>query len=96
MSIRFIFGRAGTGKSKFCFDEIKKKINNDKDNKLILLVPEQYTFQTEKKILKFIGENALFRTEVLSFKRMAHEVFEECGGRVKEYNKRFWKKYANS
>ena len=54
------------------------------DNKLILLVPEQYTFNTENKILKFIGERALLITQVLSFKKMAHEVSEECGGRVKE------------
>ena len=84
MSIRFIYGRAGTGKSKYCINEIKDKIDEKADNKLILLVPEQYTFNTENKILKFIGERALLRTEVLSFKKMAHEVSEECGGRVKE------------
>jgi len=84
MSIRFIYGRAGTGKSKFCIDEIKNNIAEEADNKLILLVPEQYTFNTENKILKFIGERALLRTEVLSFKKMANEVSEECGGRVKD------------
>lgn len=85
MSIRFIYGRSGTGKSKFCIDEIRSKINEKTDeNKLILLVPEQYTFTTENKILKTIGENAFLRSEVLSFKKMAHEVFEEYGGRVKE------------
>jgi len=84
MSIRFIYGRAGTGKSKFCIDEIKDRIDENEENKLVLLVPEQYTFNTENKILKLIGERALLRTEVLSFKKMAHEVFEECGGRVKE------------
>ena len=82
MSIRFIFGRAGTGKSKFCLDQIRKKIDNDDDNKLILLVPEQYTFQSEKKLLSEIGERALLRAEVLSFKRMANRVFDECGGRT--------------
>ena len=28
MSLRFIYGKAGTGKSTFCFNEIKKNINN--------------------------------------------------------------------
>ncbi|BCZ43945.1 ATP-dependent helicase/deoxyribonuclease subunit B [Clostridium gelidum] len=84
MSIRFIYGRAGVGKSKFCIDQIKNNIVEETDNKLILLVPEQYTFNTENKVLKFIGERALLRTEVLSFKKMAHEVSEECGGRVKD------------
>ncbi|NSA60270.1 ATP-dependent helicase/DNAse subunit B [Clostridium beijerinckii] len=70
MSIRFVYGRSGTGKSKFCIDEIKNNIDKKLDfNKLILLVPEQYTFMTENKILHEIGENAFFRTEVLSFKK---------------------------
>ena len=29
MSIRFIYGRAGTGKSKFCIDEIKNNIDEE-------------------------------------------------------------------
>lgn len=82
MGIRFIFGRAGTGKSKFCLDQIKKKIENNNDtNKLILIVPEQYTFDTERKFLDIVTEKGFLRGEVLSFKRMAHRVFEECGGR---------------
>ncbi len=85
MSIRFVYGRSGTGKSKFCIDEIKDNINKKLDlNKLILLVPEQYMFTTENKILHDIGEQAFFRTEVLSFKKMAHNIFEEYGGRIKE------------
>ncbi len=83
MGIRFIFGRAGTGKSRFCLDQIKKKIeNNTGNNKLILIVPEQYTFDTEKKFLEVVTEKGFLRGEVLSFKRMAHRVFEECGGRT--------------
>lgn len=84
MSIRFIYGRAGTGKSKFCIDEIGSKLTDNEENKLIILVPEQYTFTTENKVLKVIGEQAFLRIEVLSFKKMARIVFEECGGRVKE------------
>lgn len=83
MGIRFIFGRAGTGKSKFCLEQIKKKIeDNTRKNKLILIVPEQYTFDTEKKFLDIVTEKGFLRGEVLSFKRMAHRVFEECGGRT--------------
>ncbi|MDK2828655.1 MAG: ATP-dependent helicase/nuclease subunit [Clostridium butyricum] len=84
MSIRFIYGRAGIGKSTWCINSIAENIKKDDENKLILIVPEQYIFNTENRILKSIGESALLRTQVLSFKKMAHEVFEECGGRVKE------------
>ena len=82
MGIRFIFGRAGSGKSYYCLNQIKKKLTNDKNNKLIMLVPDQYTFQTEKKLLEYVGEKSLLRAEVLSFKRMATRVFDKFGGRA--------------
>lgn len=80
MGLKIIYGRAGTGKSTFCINQIKKKINNSPTNKLILLVPEQFTFQTENKVLNAIGERYVLNAEVLSFKRLAHNVFNECGG----------------
>ena len=82
MGIRFIYGRAGSGKSSFCLNQIKKKLENEENEKLIYIVPEQYTFQRETMLLKKVSERGLLRTEVLSFKRMAHKVFDECGGRV--------------
>ncbi|MBU5486797.1 helicase-exonuclease AddAB subunit AddB [Clostridium sp. MSJ-8] len=81
MGIRFIYGRAGSGKSTFCLNEIKKKVTED-NNKLIYIVPEQYTFQRETMLLHVVGEAGLIKSQVLSFKRMAHRVFEKCGGRV--------------
>ena len=82
MGIRFIYGRAGSGKSSFCIDEISKKINDNSIDKLIYIVPEQYTFQRETLLLRKVGEKALLKAEVLSFKRMAHRIFEAYGGRV--------------
>lgn len=82
MGIRFIYGRAGSGKSSFCLNQIKKKLESEENEKLIYIVPEQYTFQRETMLLKKVSERGLLRTEVLSFKRMAHKVFDECGGRV--------------
>lgn len=84
MGIRFIYGRAGSGKSAFCVEQIGKKLLNEKNNKLIYIVPEQYTFQRETMVLRKIGETGLLRSQVLSFKRMAHRVFEECGGRANQ------------
>lgn len=83
MSFRFIYGRSGFGKTMQCISEIKNMINkNEDESKLVLIVPEQYTFVTENKILRYIGEKALLRTEVLSFKKMAHMMFDELGGRA--------------
>lgn len=83
MALRIIYGRAGTGKSRFCIEEIKKKIKNNSSDKLVLIVPEQFTFQTENRMLEEIGEKYVLKAEVLSFKRLAYKVFSSCGGSTK-------------
>ncbi|KAJ52941.1 ATP-dependent helicase/nuclease subunit B [Clostridium tetanomorphum] len=80
MGLRFIYGRSGSGKSHYCFEDIKRKLEKDEKSPLILLVPEQFSFQSEKNLLHYIGEEAVSRVEVLSFKRMAYRVFNEVGG----------------
>lgn len=81
MSLRFIYGRAGSGKSCFCINDIKRSINNyEEEHSLILLVPEQFSFQAEKNLISMLGEESISKAQVLSFKRMAYKVFNEVGG----------------
>jgi ATP-dependent helicase/nuclease subunit B len=49
LSIKFIYGRSGSGKSYYCLNSIKRKIEKGNLNSNILIVPEQFSFQTEKK-----------------------------------------------
>ncbi len=72
MSIRLIYGRAGTGKSQFCFDDIKEKIT--KNNKIYIITPEQFSFTQEQKLLNSLETNAVIYAEVLTFKRMAYRI----------------------
>lgn len=52
MSVEFIVGRSGTGKTKYCIDSIINELLDAKDNRpLVLLVPEQATYQAERTIL---------------------------------------------
>lgn len=85
MSLRFIYGRAGSGKSTFCLEDIKKKIEMGGSAPLILLVPEQFSFQAEKNVLKYLGEKGAFRVQVMSFSRMAQRVFSETGGMARKH-----------
>lgn len=85
MSLRFIYGRAGSGKSHFCFEEIKNNVKEDNNVPLILLVPEQFSFQSEKNLINILGEKNILRAVVLSFKRMAYRVFSEVGGLTKQH-----------
>jgi len=77
MSLKIIYGRAGTGKSEYCFNEIVNRLNNEK--KIYVIVPEQFSFTTEKKLLEAISEKAVIKAEVLTFNRMAYRVMNEVG-----------------
>jgi len=80
MSLRLIFGRAGSGKTYYCLNQIKSKLNDGDNIPLVLVVPEQFTLQTEKNLIKMVATGGIMRAEVLSFRRMAYRVFNEVGG----------------
>lgn len=80
MSLRFVFGRSGKGKSTFCFNEIKKGIESNDNRKYILLVPEQLTFSSENTLLHTLSKDEEFRGEVLSFRTLSNRIFTEVGG----------------
>ncbi len=72
MSLRLIYGRAGTGKSEFCFNEICSRINEEE--KIYVITPEQFSFTFEKRLLSSLKTNACINAEVLSFNRMAYRI----------------------
>ena len=79
MSFRIIYGRAGTGKSEYCYREIAQKIK--KENKIIIITPEQFSFTAEKKLMDAIDTQAVFNAEVVTLSRMAYRVISEIGGK---------------
>lgn len=87
MTVRFILGRAGSGKTHHCLEAVRSRLNQDPISgpRLILLVPEQASQQIEGAILRYSGEvTAAHRAEVLSFQRLAHRVLESVGGPVRQ------------
>ncbi|NJD04839.1 MAG: hypothetical protein FIA99_20070 [Ruminiclostridium sp.] len=79
MSLRLVYGRAGSGKTRFCLESIKNSLNN-KQNRIVLIVPEQFSLQAEKSLIRAAGKGGMMRAEVLSFRRLAYRVFNEVGG----------------
>ena len=82
MGLRIVYGRAGTGKSKFCLDEIKQKVKNQMQ-KIYIIVPEQFSYATEKKLLETLEEGSVVNAEVISFKRLAYRINSEVGDNAK-------------
>ncbi len=79
MSLRYILGTPGTGKTFVCFNEILAMQANEPGKNLIYIVPEQFTLQSEKELVKKSKNYAIMQAQVLSFERLAYRVFSETG-----------------
>lgn len=77
MGLRLIYGRAGTGKTTYCFNKIKENIN--KNNKIYIITPEQFSFTAEQKLLETLNTDSVINAEVINFNRMADRIFTEVG-----------------
>lgn len=76
--LQFIYGKASTGKTYTIIKRIKELCENNKQ--AILLVPEQFTFESERLILKELGDKFSLNSSVLSFTRLCDEVGRNVGG----------------
>ncbi|MBS4198651.1 helicase-exonuclease AddAB subunit AddB [Bacillus sp. FJAT-49732] len=81
MSLRFVIGRSGTGKTALFLDEIKEKLMKQPDGHPVLyIVPEQMTFLSEYRLVNTPGLSGMIRTQVFSFTRLAWRILQETGG----------------
>lgn len=77
----FMLGAAGSGKTSRCLREIATEAAARPDGPpLLLLVPEQATFQMERALLAELPARASLRAQVLGFQRLGHRVAELAGG----------------
>lgn len=77
MSLKIIYGKSGSGKSTYVFNEIANKIKNSISRKIYIITPEQFSFTAEKKLLDAVSTSAVISAEVLTFNRMAYRVMKE-------------------
>lgn len=77
MSLKIIYGKSGSGKSTYIFNEIAEKIENKTKRKIYIITPEQFSFTAEKKLLDAVTSSAVISAEVLTFNRMAYRVMKE-------------------
>lgn len=78
--VRYFLGRTSSGKSYRMMEEIVDDLKSGAQYPLILLVPEQFTLQTERDLIEKMDLPGIMRAEVLSFTRLAYRVFSEVGG----------------
>ena len=76
--LELILGGAGTGKTILIYDKIKQAVQAGQQ--VILLVPEQASFENERQLYRLLGPQKALSVEVLSFTRLCDRVFRAYGG----------------
>lgn len=80
MGLQFVIGRAGSGKSAHCLREIGDRLRTEPNGSaLLLLVPEQATFQAEQALAAQPGLEGFIRAQVFSFRRLAWRAMQDIG-----------------
>lgn len=79
MSLQFIFGNSGSGKSHVLYQTVIEESVKHPEKNYIVLVPEQFTMQTQKDLCLMHPRGGIMNIDVLSFGRLAHRIFEELG-----------------
>lgn len=79
MSLQFIFGNSGSGKSSYLYKTILEQAKSAPDKNFLVIVPEQFTMQTQRELVERQENHAIMNVDVLSFARLAYRVFDELG-----------------
>src|SRR5690625_4797824 len=86
MGLRFLLGRAGTNKSNWILQDIRKTLHKEKHGKPIFyIVPDQMTFQQEYKLFQGPEMTGSIRAQVVSFSRLAWRILQETAGITRQF-----------
>ena len=81
MSLRFCFGPSGSGKSYQVYKDIIGRSVEEPKRNFLIIVPDQFTIQTQRDLVMASPRKGILNVDVLSFNRLAYRVFEETGGK---------------
>ena len=68
--LHVIQGRSGSGKTTWVREKIKQVIETT-DTKPLLIVPDQFSFETDRTMLTMLGAQKMNRVEICGFSRLA-------------------------
>lgn len=80
MALQFIIGGSGTGKSHRAYERIIREAQRCPEVLYYIIVPEQFTMQTQKTVVEMSPGGGILNIDVVSLTRLAYRVFEETGG----------------
>jgi ATP-dependent helicase/nuclease subunit B len=79
MSLQFILGNSGFGKTNYIYNKIIKESMEQPETRYYCIVPEQFTLQTQRDFVLMHPRKGISNIDVLSFQRLAFHVLDEVG-----------------
>lgn len=79
MALQFVLGNSGSGKSEYIYRNIVSEARKNPGKNYLIIVPEQFTLQTQRKLVDLSLNGAIMNIDILSFKRLAYRIFDELG-----------------
>ena len=79
MALKLILGNSGGGKTEYMYEQVVKAAEANPKQNYLVVVPEQFTMQTQRKLVDLSTNHAIMNIDVLSFQRLAYRIFDELG-----------------
>lgn len=79
MALKLILGNSGSGKTEYMYEQVVRAAEANMRKTYLVVVPEQFTMQTQRKLVDLSTNHAIMNIDVLSFQRLAYRIFDELG-----------------
>ena len=79
MALKLILGNSGSGKTEYMYEQVVRSAEANVKKNYLVVVPEQFTMQTQRKLVDLSSNHAIMNIDVLSFQRLAYRIFDELG-----------------
>ena len=75
--LKLVYGKSGSGKTTYLYEDIKNNIDKEK---IFLIVPEQSNLKAEQKLFEYLKVDSLFNVQVLTLSRLGVRILDDVGG----------------
>lgn len=79
MSVRFLLGASGSGKSRQIYNDIIQASLKEPERNFYLIVPEQYTMEAQRELVTMHPAGGMMNIDAIGMNRLAYRVFDELG-----------------
>lgn len=79
MALQFVLGNSGSGKTHYIQEKIIKEADSHPEKNYLIIVPEQFTMQTQRELVLRHENHSIMNIDILSFARLAYRIFDELG-----------------